>query len=176
MANADFLPLVGSDQISLYDLAALARTTSNIADVLATHYIRDTLALYALALDGRNLDVLDRVFTPDVHATYMEPLGVLRSLSELKTGLSKVLSGFTSTQHNYGTQIINITSPDTAVSVTYIHASHFTNSEPATAGILSDTNVFYGFAQYQDSWVRQSDASWKITKRIAAMMVSLPAS
>lgn len=164
-------PSIGSSPISAYDLAQSFQPTSNAADLLSAQAIRDTLALYPLALDGRNFDVLDEVFAPDVQASYMGPLGNFTSLQDLKTGLAAVFSGLTSTQHNYGTQIVSIHSPTSAVSVTYVHASHFTNTEPIGSGLVSDTNVFYGFAQYQDSWARQDDGLWKITNRITIYMV-----
>lgn len=169
------LKSIGSIPISSYELASSLRPTSNIADLLAIQSIRDTLALYPLALDGRNYDILDKVFVHDVQATYMEPLGTFSNVQDLKSGLAKVLSGLASTQHNYGTQLINVLSPTTAVSVTYIHASHFMNPGPIDANVfLDDGNVFYGFAQYQDSWARQGDGLWKITNRITVFMVRSP--
>lgn len=166
---------IGSVAMSPYGLAKSFHPTSNVTDLLAIQVIRDTLALYPLALDGRNYDVLDKIFVSDVHSTYMEPLGAFSNLQDLKSGLAKVLDGLASTQHNYGTEIVNILSPTTAVSVTYIQSSHFTNQGPIDTNVfLDDGNVFYGFAQYQDLWARQGDGLWKITNRVTVYMVRSP--
>lgn len=173
--NSTTLSQIGSVAVSPYELANSFRPVSNIADLLAIQSIRDTLALYPLALDGRNYDILDKIFVSDVKAEYMEPLGTFSNVQDLKSGLAKVLGGLASTQHNYGTQIINVLSPTTAASVTYIHASHFMNPEAIDPNVfLDDGNVFYGFAQYQDSWTRQADGLWKITNRITVFMVRSP--
>jgi len=87
--------------------------------------IRNTLAHYPLAIDGKNFDALDLVFTEDAVANYSAPLNVLRGLSQiqfvLKQSLAPVLS-----QHAYGTQVIEILEGSrSAKSVTYYTASQF---------------------------------------------------
>lgn len=87
--------------------------------------IRDTLAHYPLAIDGKNFAALDLVFTQDVVANYSEPLGVLTGLPSVISVLQSSLSPVRS-QHAFSTQLIEILEGEsTARSLTYYTASHF---------------------------------------------------
>lgn len=66
--------------------------------------IRNTLAHYPLAIDGKNFDALDRVFTQDAVANYSAPLNVLTGLDEIKKVLGQVLAPVLS-QHSLGTTV-----------------------------------------------------------------------
>lgn len=104
---------------------AHAATTSPAAwaaDILA---IRNTLALYPLAIDSKNFSSLSLVFTPDVSANYSTPIGVLSGLKSVETTLEALLKPVT-TQHSYGTQFVDtLASEVEARSVTYYTASQF---------------------------------------------------
>lgn len=170
-------PPIGVTTISPYDISALLRPTTNIDDLLTIQTISDTLAIYPLAVDGQNWDVLDLVFTPDAQTSYPAPIGNFSTLQDLKTGLAAALSKavFTSTEHAYATQIINVCAIDAAVSVTYVVANQFLNLGyvPGPEQIVDDTDAVYAYAQYQDSWARQGDGSWRITNRFMVYMVSV---
>lgn len=168
-------PPIGVTTISPYDLATLVRPTTSISDLLTTQTIREVLALYVLAVDGRNWDGLDAVFVPDVQASYPAPTGNFTSLQAIKTGLAAGLDPFASTEHVYGTQIVNVCSADAAVSVTYVVANQFFDLGRVVPPeeIVNSTDALYAYAQYQDLWARQSDGSWKITNRIMVYMVSI---
>lgn len=87
--------------------------------------IRNTLAHYPLAIDGKNFAALDLVFAQDVVANYSAPLGVLTGLSSVISVLESSLSPVT-TQHAFGTQVIEILEGGAeARSLTYYTASHF---------------------------------------------------
>ena len=87
--------------------------------------IRFTVALYAFAIDGKDFESLDLVFTDDAVANFSAPIGVVTSLSAIKSVVQKTLA-YVHTQHKLSTQIIDI-SPNgcQAKSVTYLDASHF---------------------------------------------------
>ncbi len=87
--------------------------------------IRNTLAHYPLALDGKNFDALDLVFTKDAVANFSAPLNVLYGLDQIKLVVKQTLAPVLS-QHAYGTQVVEVlASGDRAKSVTYFTASHF---------------------------------------------------
>ncbi|KAL4928625.1 nuclear transport factor 2 family protein [Aspergillus undulatus] len=142
--------------IPLHDLPTLFSPPSTV-DSLATETIRKTLSLYPFAIDGKNFAALDRIFTEDAVANYSAPLGVLSPLSSIQETLGQSLKCVT-TQHSLGTQLIDVIGPWHARSVTYYTAAHFGRGE------LSD-QVATAHGQYQDSWERQVDGTWRVVYR-----------
>ena len=91
----------------------------------AQDQIRNTLAHYPLAIDGKNFAALNLVFTADAVANYSAPLNVLNGLKAIETTLELNLRPVLS-QHALSTQVIEIsTGGKSAKSVTYYTASHF---------------------------------------------------
>lgn len=127
--------------------------------------IRNTLAIYPFAIDGKNFDALSKVFTTNAVANYSAPLNVLTPLSSIQSVLQTSLACVT-TQHLLGTQWIDILSPVTAKSVTYFRAAHFGKGE-------TEGQVLYAYGQYQDNWERQLTGSWRIAHRNLVYMVRL---
>ncbi|KAL2817043.1 hypothetical protein BDW59DRAFT_166078 [Aspergillus cavernicola] len=127
------------------------------ADAVSVEAIRQTLALYPFAIDGKNFAALSQVFTSDAVANYSAPLNVLSPLSDIQKTLSASLACVT-TQHLYGTQLIDIVSPFSAQSVTYFQAAHF-----GTGNLAKEVATAHG--QYQDVWARQRDGTWRIVHR-----------
>ncbi|KAH8669183.1 hypothetical protein BX600DRAFT_435680 [Xylariales sp. PMI_506] len=156
--------------LSTSDLAAqfIPGITTDLASVES---IRSTLLLYSLAVDGKNWDVLDNVFTPDARANYSKPLGVLEGLPNIKSSLSNFLDAFPHTQHHLSTSIIN-TCGDSAVSVTYLTAAHFLTDELGPT-VANDNKAVYAHGMYQDTWNFQNNNTWKIFNRNLIFMVSI---
>ncbi|KAL4918311.1 hypothetical protein BDW62DRAFT_200937 [Aspergillus aurantiobrunneus] len=127
------------------------------SDPFTTESIRRTLALYPLAIDGKDFAALSHVFAPGAVANYSAPLNVLTPLQTIQDTLSASLSCVT-TQHSLGTQVIDILSPVSARSVTYYTAAHF------GMGALSD-QVAVAHGQYQDLWERQGHGGWRVVVR-----------
>jgi hypothetical protein len=145
-------------------------------DVRNIEAIRQVMALYALAIDGRSFEVLRKVFHPDVRANYSDPIGVLDGVQVIIDTLPPGLNTFVSTQHHLGTQYIHICDADNAVSVTYFQASHFFKPYIGVQNPVGNDKVLVDRAQYQDVWARQKDGMWKITNRNLVRMVCAPAS
>ncbi|KAL4806826.1 hypothetical protein BDV18DRAFT_159995 [Aspergillus unguis] len=120
-------------------------TSTQITDISNT--IRNTLALYPLAIDGKNFTALSSIFAPAATANYSAPLNVLAPLSGIQSALANSLA-CVSTQHSLGTQAIDVLSGRYARSVTYYTASHFGISP----GMKSQVATAHG--QYQDLWER----------------------
>lgn len=143
-----------------------------IVDAEAIEAIRQTLAVYAFAIDGRNFEVLRNVFTTNVRANYSDPIGVLNGVQAIINTLPPGLSSFASTQHLYGSQYIYVCAPNAAVSVTYFQASHFFVPYTGIGNTIDNSKVLIDRAQYQDVWAKQRDGTWKITNRNLVRMVS----
>ncbi|KAL9068483.1 MAG: hypothetical protein Q9161_006131 [Pseudevernia consocians] len=126
--------------------------------------IRNTLAHYPLAIDGKNFAALNLVFTQDVVANYSEPLGVLTGLSSLMSTLETSLSSVR-TQHAFSTQLIEILEGESkARSLTYYTASHFGQGDYYG-------QVLYAYGQYQDEWIKSCcPENWRIKARTLVYM------
>jgi len=133
-------------------------------DAASIEAIRNTLALYPFCIDGKNFAALSNVFATDAVANYSAPLNVLTPLSTIESVLSSSLTCVT-TQHNFGTQLIDIVSPSVAESITYYRAAHFGTG--ANVG-----QVAYAYGQYQDTWQKSDDGTWRIVYRNLVYMVS----
>jgi ketosteroid isomerase-like protein len=155
--------LTGNDVIPLISLPTIAGKPPFKADSNDVEAVRATLALYPLAIDGKNFAALNLVFTTNAVANYSAPLNVLSPLSTIQSVLQASLNPVT-TQHAFGTQLIDMLSCDSAFSVTYYTATHF-----GRGPFLGKTVTAFG--QYQDVWAKQKDGSWKINHRNLVYMV-----
>ena len=81
-----------------------------IQDASTIEAIRQTLAIYPLAIDGKNWNALTRVFATNARANYSDPIGVLNGVQQIINVLPEGLSIFAGTQHLYGTQFIDVCS------------------------------------------------------------------
>ncbi|KFZ19524.1 hypothetical protein V502_03605 [Pseudogymnoascus sp. VKM F-4520 (FW-2644)] len=151
------LSLTGTDAIPFFSLPTLISKENFKADPRNIETIRATLALYPLAIDGKNFESLSLIFASDAVANYSAPLNVLTPLSTIQSVLETSLNPVT-TQHSFGTQLIDVLSYDSAFSVTYYTATHF-----GRGGFEGKTATAFG--QYQDVWKKQGNGEWKITHR-----------
>ena len=111
--------------LNLFSLPASYAAASLPADSTVQLQIHNTLALYPLAVDGKNFAALNRIFTCDVVANYSAPLNVIIGLYSLQAVLNESLS-YVITQHSLATQVIDVLKGGRAAkSVTYFTATHF---------------------------------------------------
>ena len=121
----DTAPARNISAISFAKLPSTYSSATHPQDPIALEQIRNTLALYPLAIDGKNFAALDLVFSQDVVANYSAPLNVLTPLSTVQSILQKSLA-VTQTQHKLSTQVIEIMPHGCqAMSLTYYEAMHF---------------------------------------------------
>ncbi|KAH7035839.1 uncharacterized protein B0I36DRAFT_319191 [Microdochium trichocladiopsis] len=169
----------------------VALTRSEIAQIFTSHtvpvddtaaadmeLIRRTISRYALAIDGRNFPVLDSIFTQDALANYSE-VGFMSGIQEIKATLSAALTLFAMTQHLMGTSVIQLCREEqegtvngsvlSAVSATYVLATHFPAPSTGWPGVISPEDIAVVPVMYQDSWTREVDChgavAWKIRGR-----------
>jgi len=186
---------------SLFSRPTFPQSPSAAADI---EQIRATIALYGLALDGKNFPILDNVFTPDVRANY-SALGVMNGVEQLKTTLEASLEPVASTQHQFGTSVVQLcrdtsaaagaeemSGTTAAISVTYTTTSHFPlGPDGVVSPSILAADVMTGFVMYQDVWVKEGinkDGScdtngtagtsvgshWRIRARNTVTMVCFP--
>ena len=150
--------------ISLHDTAAVFAPAAASQDPSVLAQIANTLALYPFAIDGKNFPLLRKVFFPDAVANYSAPLGVLTPLKTIEATLEASLSPVT-TQHALSTLSIDLLRRGcTARSTTYYTASHFGKNK-------YEGQVVYAYGQYQDTWSKDRDGTWKIQFRNLVYMV-----
>lgn len=130
--------------------------------------IQQSLGLFAVAIDLKQFDLLDVVFSANATANFTGH-SVIVGVSTIKAYLSKGLAGLKS-QHNLGSLYINMTGPDKATSYNWLHGTFF-----GTGNASGQT--FSNFGYYKDDLVR-TRGHWYIQNRgigafVSAMSISL---
>lgn len=132
--------------------------TLSLQEISDRMEIQDLLTSYSHAIDSRNWDELDNVFTEDAHIDYSEMGGSAGSLSETKEFLAKAMPGFSSFQHLVATTKLDFEGNDLARGKTICH-----NPMVVDKG-EGKTHVFFCGLWYRDVFVRTVDG-WRIKER-----------
>lgn len=119
--------------------------------------IQELIVRYAYAIDDRNWDALDQVFTPDAIIDYTEVGGARGKRDEIKQYLSEAMQRFPVYQHLSTTTEIRL-SGDDAKARTIL----FNPMVVRVEGL--DDQLFYVGLWYCDDLVRTSEG-WRITHR-----------
>ena len=119
--------------------------------------IQDLLARYTHAIDRRDWDALDGVFTPDAHIDYSAMGGAAGGLAEIKEFLAGAMPMFENSQHLLGSSVVDIDG-DTATARTICH-------NPMVLHGGDDPHLLVCGLWYQDKLVR-TPAGWRIAERI----------
>jgi 3-phenylpropionate/cinnamic acid dioxygenase small subunit len=120
--------------------------------------IEDVLTRYAWALDSKQFDELDGVFTPDAHLDYTSSGGEAGAYPDVKAWLAKVLPHFPAYQHLVTNKHITIDG-DRATS-----RSEFYNPM-VMAKRDGTTSIFFVGGEYHDDLIRTPNG-WRITNRV----------
>jgi hypothetical protein len=119
--------------------------------------VQDLIARYATAVDGRDWDALDQLFTPDARIDFTAFGGPSGNLAEIKTFLRDALGGFRRTQHMMGLPAIGL-ADDTATARTSC------NNPMVMDGADGSTTVWLIGLWYDDEFVRTPEG-WRFTSR-----------
>lgn len=133
-------------------------TLQEISDRLE---IQDLLARYALAIDRRELDRLDDLFTDDAVVDYTEFGGPRGDLATIKTFLADVLPRHVGHQHLVGSIVIDLDG-DEAMVRSICHNPMLLRDEGASSGTA--VRPYFCGLWYRDSLVR-TPAGWRIRER-----------
>jgi ketosteroid isomerase-like protein len=129
-------------------------TTDEAADLAE---IQQKIYRYGYAIDARDFESLDALFTEDAIVHYDVPGGVRKPWPEMKGWLPQGLKLFRVTQHNMSNPPVEI-EWDPARSRTYGHLLHLQHHKDGS------TTRMVHHATYNDEWVRGADG-WKIRRR-----------
>jgi 3-phenylpropionate/cinnamic acid dioxygenase small subunit len=133
---------------------SIVMTLQEISDRLE---IQDLMVAYSHAVDTRDWDAFDDVFTPDATIDYTEMGGSRGTLTETKDFLRTVMPHFSSFQHMVATSKVTING-DSAEGRTICHNPMVMD----TGG--KEPHVFFCGLWYRDRFVR-TPAGWRIKHR-----------
>ncbi len=132
--------------------------------------IQDLLTRYTVAIDTKDWNLLDSVFSADAHCDYTSAGGVKGPYPEVRKWLEKALAPFPMTQHFISNTTLQLDG-DRATARTYV-------INPMGFGKADGSlQVFTVGAYYNDELV-WTDAGWRIAERVeetAFMDGDLPA-
>ena len=131
--------------------------TMSIEEISDRLEIQDLLTAYSHAIDTRDWDALDEVFTPDARVDYSAMGGSDGDLATTKQFLADAMVMFAGFQHMISNTVLEIDG-DTAKSRTICH-----NPMVIDKG-NGETHVFFCGLWYRDVLVRTPDG-WRIHDR-----------
>lgn len=118
--------------------------------------IQQLLVDYSTAIDNRQFDDLDKVFTPDAYIDYTAMGGIDGIYSDVKAWLSQVLPNFPAYSHLLGNFDVRVDG-DSAQARTICF-------NPMVLGGDKQQILFCGL-WYDDEFVRTADG-WRMTRRV----------
>lgn len=121
--------------------------------------IQELMVRYSHAVDSRNWDLLDEVFTPDAVIDYTVFGGPRGSLGEIKEFLGSAMPTFIAFQHMIANSMLEIDG-DTATGRTMCH-----NPMVLPPDDEGGERVFFVGLWYLDRFVRAADG-WRIAERV----------
>jgi hypothetical protein len=121
--------------------------------------IQDLQTAYSHAIDTRDFDALDRVFTPDAFIDYTAFGGSAGGLEETKAFLRKALAMFGGFQHMVATSQVKLAG-NRATAKTICWNPMVTKSRGP-----GEPHVFFCGLWYHDEYLRTLDG-WRMTRRV----------
>ena len=118
--------------------------------------IQQLLIDYSTAIDTRQFDDLDRVFTPDAYIDYRAMGGIDGRFPEVKTWLAQVLPNFPVYAHMLGNFDVRIDG-DTASSRTICFNPMVLGGE--------QNQILYCGLWYEDEFIRTAEG-WRMSRRV----------
>ena len=118
--------------------------------------IQQLLIDYSTAIDKRQFDDLDRVFTPDAYIDYRAMGGIDGRFPEVKTWLAQVLPNFPVYAHMLGNFDVRIDG-DTASSRTICFNPMVLGGE--------QNQILYCGLWYEDEFIRTAEG-WRMSRRV----------
>jgi SnoaL-like protein len=119
--------------------------------------IGDLVVAYAFAIDERNWQAFEALFTPDAHIDYRSAGGIAGTPAEVAAWMPQAISLFTWTMHSVLTHRLEATGADTVQGSLHMFARH---------GVVFDgaNEVMDVSGLYHDQYVR-TPAGWRFAAR-----------
>jgi 3-phenylpropionate/cinnamic acid dioxygenase small subunit len=121
--------------------------------------IQQLLATYVYAIDAKDFDRLDEVFTADAIIDYTATGGVCGDYSAIKRWLARALAPFSLTQHMIGLPLIRLSGNRASVRTMLFN--------PMRRAGEGGEQLFFIGASYVDDLVRTAQG-WRIQRRCEA--------
>lgn len=118
--------------------------------------IQQAMTDYADAIDTRNFDALDRIFTPDAFIDYTAMGGIKGNYPEIKAWLKDTMKWFPNYYHMVGNQSIKVDG-DRARSRTICF-------NPIVMSVQDKPHTMFFGLWYLDQWVRTAEG-WRMSER-----------
>lgn len=118
--------------------------------------IQEILTAYAHAIDGRDFDALDDLFTTDAEIDYSATGGMTGGLGEIKPFLASTLPLFKASQHFVTNPLIALSGDEASCKSLLLN--------PMTMEREEGPHTLFIGAWYVDHLVR-TEAGWRIAKR-----------
>ncbi|MCC6764036.1 MAG: nuclear transport factor 2 family protein [Deltaproteobacteria bacterium] len=119
--------------------------------------IGDLVVAYAYAIDERNWQAFEALFTPDARIDYESAGGIAGSPAQVAAWMPQALSLFTWTLHSAFTHRLQPTGPDTVNGAIHMLARHGVVFD-GTSEVMDVSGVYY------DEYVR-TQAGWRFASR-----------
>ncbi|MCP3735908.1 nuclear transport factor 2 family protein [Sphingomonas sp. RP10(2022)] len=123
--------------------------------------IQDLLARYSFAIDDRDWEALDSIFTADARIDYTQTGGAVGSLAQVKAWLPLALERFSRFQHLVATSTLDLAG-DRASGRTILF------NPMVYRGADGVEQTFFIGLWYRDVFVRTTDG-WRIAERVEEM-------
>ena len=137
----------------------MSQQNLSIEELSDRRQIDDLLIRYTVAIDTKDWNLLDTVYTPDAKIDYTSSGGIKGAYPEIRQWLEKVISLFSVTMHLIGNTVVEFEDGgDAARARTYvINPMGFTNPDDSL-------HLFTVGAYYVDRLVRTPEG-WRIAER-----------
>ena len=132
--------------------------TKSLEEISDRMEIQDLMVAYSHAIDTRDWDALDDVFTEDAFIDYSAMGGSAGDLKTTKEFLAKAMANFAGFQHMVATSKVTLRG-DEADGRTICHNPMVIDKGDG------DTHVFFCGLWYRDRFVR-TPAGWRIRERV----------
>lgn len=135
--------------------------TMDIQQISDRLEIEDLLARYSFAIDERDWDALDAIFTPDARIDYSETGGAAGTVAEIKRWLPLALARFPVFQHLVATMKLDIDGDEARCRTILFNPMVHEASD-------GERQTFFIGLWYRDRLVR-TPGGWRIAERYEEM-------
>ena len=130
----------------------------NTQDIVARFELQQLVIDYANAIDARDFDRLDRIFTPDAYIDYRAMGGIDGPYAAVKAWLPEALSHFSGFMHLVGNMSFDVNGDAASGRVACFNPMEF----PLPSG---EKHVMFLGLWYVDQYLRTVEG-WRISRRV----------
>lgn len=137
----------------------------SLAEISDRLEIQQLLIDYSSAIDRRQFDDLDRVFTPDAYIDYRAMGGIDGHFPEVKAWLAQVLPNFPAYAHMLGNFDVQITGHTASSRTICFNPMVLPGETQAGSSAPPTAQVLFCGLWYEDAFIRTDDG-WRMSRRV----------